>query len=118
VESWLCKGCEGNKATVEVYADAYEIELLLDGRRLGKKKAKDYKALFNTRYAVGVLTAIAYDRNGQEMSRSSLKPADQDTRISVLPEKETVKPSEVVYVDVLITGQMASSRAMQTHGSQ
>jgi hypothetical protein len=92
VESWSWKGCEGNKATVEVYADAYEIELLLDGRRLGKKKTKDYKALFNTKYAVGILTAIAYDRSGRETSRSTLEPAAGDTRISVLPAKENVKP--------------------------
>jgi hypothetical protein len=104
IESWSWKDCEGNPATIEVYADAYAIELQLNGKRLGKKKVKDFKAMFKTRYVPGELTAIAYDQNGGEVSRSTLKSAEKDTRISILPEKETAKPGEIVYVDVQLTG--------------
>jgi hypothetical protein len=75
----------------------------LNGKRLGKKKAKDFKAMFKARYVPGELTAIAYDNSGGEVSRSTLKSADKDTRISILPEKETAKPGEIVYVDVQLT---------------
>ena len=60
MESWAWSGCEGNKAEVEVYSDAAAVELLLGGKSLGKKKIKECKAIFKTRYAPEVLTAVAY----------------------------------------------------------
>lgn len=104
IESWSWKGCEGNSATVEVYTDAYSVELILNGKRLGRKKVKKYKSAFKTRYASGTLTAVAYDREGREVSRSGLESAGNDTRISIIPEKQTVKPNEIVYIDVQLTG--------------
>ena len=35
IHSWSWEGCEGRLATVEVYADAHEVELLLDGAPRG-----------------------------------------------------------------------------------
>ena len=39
VGSWSLAGAEGKPVTVEVYSDADEVELLLDGRSLGTAKA-------------------------------------------------------------------------------
>ena len=102
--SWSWADCAGNRAEVEVYSDAAAVELLLNGRSLGKKKVKECKAMFKTKYAAGTLTAVAYDGSGRELARSELCSAEGPLSIAVRPEKETVKPGEVVYVPVSLEG--------------
>ena len=102
--SWSWQGCEGNKAEVEVYSDAAAVELLLNGKSLGKKKLKECKAMFKTKYAPGVLTAVAYDASGREVSRRELVSASGLASVRVKPEKNRVKPGEIVYVPVVIEG--------------
>ena len=100
--SWSWTGCEGNKAEVEVYSDQAEVELLLNGTSLGRKKVKECKAIFKTKYAPGTLSAVAYDANGRETGRSELSSAAGPFGVAVRPEKDTVKPGEIVYVPVNI----------------
>lgn len=103
--SWSWQGCEGNKAIIEVYADAATAELLLNGKSLGKKKIKDCKAIFKTKYAPGTLTAVAYDAGGQELSRNELKSASGSIRLVAEPEENAVKPGDIVYIPVSLVGQ-------------
>ena len=103
--SWAWQGCDGNQAVVEVYTDAEAAELLLNGKRLGKKKIKNCRAVFKTKYAPGKLEAIAYDASGKEISRSQLVSAVGQTTISVVPEVRNAKPGDVVYVDISIVGE-------------
>ncbi|MCL1820302.1 MAG: DUF4982 domain-containing protein [Oscillospiraceae bacterium] len=103
--SWSWKNCEGNKAVVEVYAAAASVELLLNGKSLGKKKIKRFKTAFTTAYAPGTLTAIAYGADGGELSRSSLTSADGKTRICVQAEDEFVKEGDIAYVNVSLVGE-------------
>lgn len=105
IESWAWQGCEGNKAEVEVYSDATMVELLLNGKSLGKKKLKEMKAIFKTRYASGTLTAVAYDAMGREVSRKDLCSAMGKLQVAVKPEKETAVPGEILYVPVEIVGE-------------
>ena len=102
--SWSWQGCEGNKAEVEVYSDQAEVELLLNGKSLGRKKVKNYQVMFNVRYAAGTLTAVAYDASGREVGRSELKSAVGPYALALHPEKTEVKPGEVVYVPVNVEG--------------
>lgn len=102
-DSWSWKGCEGNKAQVEVYADAAYAELFLNGKKIAKKKLKQMKALFNTKYQAGVLEAIVYDQQGNEVGRNVLKSAEEKSKLSILPEKQTVNSGEIVYVSICIT---------------
>ena len=53
VASWCWMGCEGNTATVEVYADAHMVELILNGDCVGKKEITDFKAEFELAYEPG-----------------------------------------------------------------
>lgn len=103
--SWSWQGCEGNKAIVEVYADATTVELLLNGKSLGKKKIKDCKAIFKTKYAPGTLTAVAYDAGGQELSRNELKSASGSIRLVAEPEETAVKAGNIVYIPISLVGQ-------------
>ena len=103
--SWAWNGCEGNKAIVEVFTDAAVIELLVNGKSLGKKKVKGCKATFKTKYVPGKIEAVAYDVTGREVSRSFLESATGKTSICVTPETETAKAGQVVYVNVAIVGE-------------
>ncbi len=105
VESWAWHGCDGNKAVVEVYADADAVELRMNGKSLGKKKIKEYKAVFRTRYVPGILTAIAYDVMGHEISRNELKSAEGKRRLAVMSEENTVKRGDIVYVNIAVAGE-------------
>ena len=99
--SWSWRGCGGNKAEVEVYSDQSEVELLLNGKSLGRKKLKECKAMFKTKYEAGTITAVAYDANGRETGRSELSSA-KDAKVTLAPEKTEVKAGEIVYIPVLI----------------
>lgn len=105
IESWAWAGCEGNKAEIEVYAQADSVELLLNGKSVGKKKLKECKAMFKVKYAPGTLTAVAYDAAGKELCRSSLRSAVGPVCVSVQPENKAVKPGEIVYIPVSIVGE-------------
>lgn len=102
IESWAWNGCEGNKAEVEVYSDASAVELLLGSKSLGKKKLKECKAIFKTKYVPGTLTAVAYGADGRELARSSLSSATGKTHIRLTPEESG---SDIVYIPVEIVGE-------------
>lgn len=104
IMSWSFAGCKGNKTIVEVYSDKAEVELILNGKSLGRKKVKECKALFTVKYAPGVLTAVAFEAGGREAGRSELISADAPLHISVNPEKKEVGSGEIVYVPVTIEG--------------
>lgn len=105
IESWAWSGCEGNKAEIEVYSDAAAVELLLNGRSLGRKNIKECKAIFKTKYAPGTLTAVAYAPDGRELSRSELYSSAGKTSIAVKSEVREARRGKIVYVPVEIVGE-------------
>ncbi len=102
--SWSWLNCDGNKAIVEIYADAESVELIRNGKRLGSQKIKDFKAVFKTKYESGKLEAITYDGNGKELSRNELNSAKGKINIKVIPEENTVKCGNIVYLTVSLVG--------------
>jgi beta-galactosidase len=77
VSSWTWEGFEGRPTTVEVYADADEVELLLDGVAIDRSKvgtARELRADFEVTYQPGTLSAVAYT-DGVETGRTSLTTA-------------------------------------------
>lgn len=100
-ESWSWAGCEGKKALVEVYADAYKVKLFLNDNLLAEKKNnKDRRIIFKTVYNPGTLTAVGYDKEGKEVCKTSLTTADEKTVLTLLPETESVKKNGLLYVRV------------------
>ena len=88
IPSWSFAGCDGKKAVVEVYVneEAASIALSLNGKRIGKKKVKDCRAVFKTTYTPGILKAEAFDGAGNLLSESTLKSADPaTTEVRVYP---------------------------------
>lgn len=103
--SWSWKGCEGNKAYIEVYAEGKYAELFLNGKKIGKKKLKDHKATFKTKYESGVLSVRTYDNNGTVIGQSFLESAKGELNLSLTSEKNTIKIGHIAYVDVSIVGE-------------
>lgn len=101
IASWAWKGCEGNKAVVEIYSSSPTVEVFLNDRSLGKKKTKQCKARYKTKYAPGKLEAIAYDTSGKETGRNTLTSSDGELHISAAAGER----GEITYVDISITGQ-------------
>ena len=104
LESWSWKGCEGNKAQIDVFAKADSVELFINGKSAGRKKIKGYQTLFKTRYVPGVIEAVAYDAAGKELSRSSMKSAGT-AAVVIKPEKTQYRPGEIAYIDINIEDQ-------------
>lgn len=103
--SWSWRNCEGNNAFIEIYTKAYRVELFLDNQLMGKKRVKEAKAYFKVRYQPGTLTAIAYDKQGNELSRSNLTSATGKITLSLVAEKMIAKKDELIYIDVSLVGE-------------
>ena len=79
ISSWTWPGFEGQPVTVEVYADADEVVLLLGGTEVARGtvgKTKPMMAVLETSYAPGELVAVAC-RDGAEIGRTTLTSAGE-----------------------------------------
>lgn len=91
IDSWNWPGFEGTKAVIEVYAPGERVRLLLNGRELGIKNLKNFKAIFRTSYAPGTLAAEALDESGKVLSTFSLSSGDREIHLRAVPEKPVLK---------------------------
>ena len=117
VESWSWRGCEGRTAHVEVYARAHQVELFLNGKSVGKKEVRrgSCRTLFEIPYQSGELVAVSYDRSGQPIGRSSLCTAGEETKLSLLPEEETVQPGGLAFIRLEYTDEEGIWKPMERH---
>ena len=77
VSSWSWEGHDQAPVTVEVYADADEVELLVNGKSVGTQpagKATRYRAAFETVFEPGRIEAVAR-RGGTECGRTEIRSA-------------------------------------------
>ncbi len=77
VSSWSWAGHEGAPVTVEVYADADEVELVVNGRSEGRQPSgapRRYRSEFESTYEPGLLEAVAW-RDGAEIGRAAIRSA-------------------------------------------
>ena len=99
IASWNWQGYDNKKAVVEVYADAHSIELYLNGKKIGNKKVKEYKALFKVKYKFGTLKAIAYDKDKRKISESCLTTGKTVT-LNVQTSKTKLKTGELAFIHI------------------
>lgn len=86
--SWSWEGCEGVKDDVVIYAAAPVVELVVNGKSLGKKKTRENTALFKKiPYEKGKIEAISFNESGDEIGRSRLESAEGNTVIRLTPDK-------------------------------
>lgn len=91
IDSWNWPGYADTKATVEVYAPGSSVRLSLNGKEIGTKTLKDFKAIFRTRYQPGTLLAEALDADGEVLASYSLSSGTGTMRLHVVPEKRTLR---------------------------
>lgn len=85
-------GCEGQDVEVNIYADADEVELLLNGRSLGRKpctEAQEYLAVFRFAYEPGTLEAVSY-KNGVETGRDTLATASETAALRLTADSPAI----------------------------
>lgn len=105
IDSWNWPGFEGTKTVIEVYAPGERVRLLLNGRELGTKKLKNFKAVFRTSYAPGALAVEALDESGKVLSTFSLSSGNREIHIRAVPEKPVLKANgtDLCYLPVEFT---------------
>lgn len=103
IDSWSWRGFEGEKAVVEVYSQGSYVELYLNRKRIGRKKLKDYKAIFNTKYRNGMIEAVSYNNDGKEVARHSLSTGGQQTQITIKSDKYRISKDDLVFTEIEIT---------------
>lgn len=103
VSSWSWGVADGSPVAVDVYADAEEVELLLDGAvidRVAVGVPLPLIARFETEYRPGELTAVAYS-GGVEIARTALRTAGEP-ELSARAESASIASDGLGYVDVSI----------------
>ena len=93
VESWSWPSFEGCPIRVEVYSNADEVELLLDGSIIGRVRVGEensFRAAFEATYQPGELTAVAYT-DGVETGRSSVGSAGDDLVLCTQAERSELR---------------------------
>ncbi|MEU4650166.1 glycoside hydrolase family 2 TIM barrel-domain containing protein [Nocardia fluminea] len=107
VASWTWEGFEGAPVTVEVYADADLVELVLDGDPIGRATVGEelpFLASLDATYRPGEIVAVAY-RDGTEVGRTALRTAGKDLVITVTPDRSVigVNVGDLAYVAIALT---------------
>ena len=113
MESWSWNGCGGMETTVEVYAQGHSAELLLNGTSLGKKRLnRHHRVSFPVTYQDGELTAVAYDESGRELARTALKTAGDETKLTLLPETETLRAGDLLCLRLRYTDEQGTVKPL------
>ena len=115
-ESWSWDDCEGKTAIVEVCARAASVELVLNGKSVGKKELKNKcNTSFKVPYAKGTLEAIARDESGKEIGRKSLTSASDKAVMKLTAEADSVKQNGLVYARIEYTDENGIWKPMEKH---
>jgi hypothetical protein len=90
--SWSWAGCEGNKAKVEVYSDQAQVELLLNGRSLGRKqndrsnpKVRNQIHWDKFTYEPGTIEAVGRNA-GKVVARHRVETAGEAVALRLVPD--------------------------------
>lgn len=102
--SWNWKGYEGKPIAVEVYSDADEVELFVNGKSVGVKKPgeqTEFTAKFDTTYEPGEVKAIA--RKGKKSFEHVVRTAKDETVLQAEGEQKSLKAAvDVGHVNITI----------------
>lgn len=93
VSSWSWDVPDGSPVTVDVYSDADEVELLLDGSRIDRVQVGQHKtaiARFETTYRRGELRAVAY-RGGEQVGEHRLCTRSEELRLTVAADRSELR---------------------------
>ncbi len=100
---WNLKGRKGQQVEVWVYTNLEEVELLQDGKSLGRQKVeKDTRATWVTTYKPGKLEARGF-RNGKRVLTEKVETTAEAQTVVVKPSKTTLNGTQdCVVLDVTL----------------
>lgn len=104
ISSWTWPGFEEKKIIIEVYSDADEVDLRVNGTSLGRKTVgDDFKPCYckwDTYYQPGMIEAIAFIE-GMEVGRFYLKTAEEPL-LTLSPDKHVLRAgtNDLCYINV------------------
>ena len=114
--SWSYPGHEGETTTVEVYARAASVNLIVNGDKVASKRLrKDCRAKFKVPYEAGTLLAVAYDETGAEIGRDSLTSASSETELRLIAEGERAKAGEMVFLRAMYCDASGIVKPLERH---
>ncbi len=87
--SWTLPVEAGSPVEVEVYSSGKEVELILNGRSLGRDPVTGHIAKFSLPYESGTLEAVSY-KDGREISRDKLCSAGKPVGLKLTPEQAEI----------------------------
>ena len=104
LSNWTWSVNSGEPIRVDVYAAAEEVELVCNGRSLGRQPVgltKAFVAEFDVAYEPGTLVAIAYAA-GEEISREVLTSATGPAHIELTPSNSVVSDTgnDAAFIEV------------------
>jgi beta-galactosidase len=117
IDSWTYEGYEGKKTFIDVYSDAYEVEVLINSKSLGRKKPEEFFAKFPAVYQAGEVLGIGYDENGKEIYRSSLKTAGEEALLSVKSDKAVLvcNGEDFAFIEISVTDKNGVVKSLPEH---
>ena len=106
---WNWDGFQGKQIKLVVFSQADEVELLINEKSYGRKKAGEslavenlpFSFVFDAVYEMGQATAISY-KNGVEISRAVICTTDNIAKLRLSPEVSEIKSDghSLAYVDI------------------
>lgn len=106
LSSWTWRGFEGKPVIVDVYADAEEVELLINGASRGRKeigREQEFAAKFEVIYEPGKVEAVSY-KNGEVIGRYQVETADEEVQLCVQTDTLEIdaETQDVAYITVAL----------------
>lgn len=109
IPSWNWEGCEGRPVQIEVYSDAEEVELSVNGTSFGRKtvcrrngeNSFAYCTVFEAVYQPGTVEAAAYT-NGLETGRCAIETAEAKLHLEASTDQDRVFADTMEMVYILI----------------
>lgn len=102
ISSWTWNGSEGKPCKVEVYSDAPEVELFINGNSIGKLPSGEenrFRTVFDTIYEPGEIKATAYYADGQTED-FTLTTAQIPSILYASADKQLLSEDELTYIDI------------------
>ncbi|MBR7040390.1 MAG: DUF4982 domain-containing protein [Clostridia bacterium] len=108
--AWDWPGHEGEPIRVEVYTCREYVSLYLNGALVGKQKAEKCRAVFETVYRPGELTAA--EDGGNESSVST--PSERACLHALPSEGRFTRPGQLVYLMIVLTDEKGTLRTFDS----
>jgi beta-galactosidase len=122
VASWSWDVPKASPVVVDVYSGAEEVDLILNGRSLGRQGVgvdKAYLARFHATYEPGELLAVSYTA-GEEQARTTVFTAGDPVRLVAISDRDTIRADDhdLAYITVTLRddqGNIATHRDRLVH---